>query len=140
MERAGVERRARRAKQPRRLALVAAAHGGLRALRHHGCLSGAIPAVRHSLAGAFLGLLVTFRTNSAYARFWEARIIWGGIMNTCRSLAINAKVWISPRSPGAARRFCAGWCRSATRSRALPAYGSPACDRCENKTSVFPVF
>jgi len=84
----------------------AAAAGGLCALRHHGCLSGAIPAVTHSLAGAFLGLLVTFRTNSAYARFWEARIIWGGIMNTCRSLAINAKVWISPRSPAAARRFC----------------------------------
>ena len=43
----------------------AAAAGGLCALRN--CLSGAIPAVTQLLAGAFLGLLVTFRTNSAPA-------------------------------------------------------------------------
>ena len=75
------------------------------ALRAAKLLQGSFPAAPHSLAGAFLGLLVTFRTNSAYARFWEARIIWGGIMNTCRSLAIGAKVWVEPRKPIVARRL-----------------------------------
>jgi len=75
------------------------------ALRSVGVLKAAFPAVPHSLAGAFLGLLVTFRTNSAYARFWEARIIWGGIMNTCRVLATNSRVWLDPRNPRTARRF-----------------------------------
>ena len=75
------------------------------ALRAAKVLQGSFPAVPHSLAGAFLGLLVTFRTNSAYARFWEARIIWGGIMNTCRSIAIGARVWVEPRKPLVARRL-----------------------------------
>lgn len=60
------------------------------------------PSTAHSLAGASLGLLVAFRTNSAYARYWEARIIWGGIMNTCRALAINIQVWIKPRNAAVA--------------------------------------
>ena len=40
----------------------------------------AIPAV-------VLGLLLVFRTNTAYERFWEARQLWGGQINTTRSLA-----------------------------------------------------
>lgn len=34
-----------------------------------------------------LGLLLVFRTNAAYARWWEARILWGGLVNACRNLA-----------------------------------------------------
>ena len=48
-------------------------------LRVAGLLRLSFPALPHQLAGAFLGLLVTFRTNSAYARFWEARCIWGKV-------------------------------------------------------------
>lgn len=40
----------------------------------------AIPAV-------VLGLLLVFRTNTAYERFWEARKLWGGQITTSRSLA-----------------------------------------------------
>mmetsp|Transcript_11515 Transcript_11515/g.35483 ORF Transcript_11515/g.35483 Transcript_11515/m.35483 type:complete len:368 (-) Transcript_11515:41-1144(-) len=64
-----------------------------------------LPGAAHSLTGAFLGLLVTFRTNNSYGRYWEARTVWGGIMNTCRSLAIGASVWITPRKPAEARGF-----------------------------------
>lgn len=77
------------------------------AVRSLGLLKATFPAVLHSLAGAFLGLLVTFRTNSAYARFWEARILWGGVMNTCRNLAIGISVWIKPRKPFTAQRALA---------------------------------
>lgn len=38
----------------------------------------AIPAV-------VLGLLLVFRTNTAYERFWEARKLWGNQINTTRS-------------------------------------------------------
>jgi len=64
-----------------------------------------LPGAAHSLTGAFLGLLVTFRTNNSYGRYWEARTVWGGIMNTCRSLAIGASVWIAPRRPTEAQGF-----------------------------------
>ena len=33
----------------------------------------AISALPHQLMGSFLGLLLVFRTNAAYARFWEVR-------------------------------------------------------------------
>lgn len=34
-----------------------------------------------------LGLLLVFRTNTAYERFWEGRKAWGSLVNTVRNLA-----------------------------------------------------
>ncbi|OLP19869.1 hypothetical protein BST81_03305 [Leptolyngbya sp. 'hensonii'] len=44
-----------------------------------------------------LGLLLVFRTNTAYERFWEGRKCWGGITNTCRNLARYIWVGITER-------------------------------------------
>lgn len=41
----------------------------------------------HEIAGAFLGLLLILRTNAGYDRWWEARKIWGGVVNQSRNLA-----------------------------------------------------
>ena len=41
-------------------------------------------------AGAVLGLLMVLRTNAGYERWWEARKLWGGIVNQSRNLVINA--------------------------------------------------
>ena len=41
-------------------------------------------------AGALLGLLLVLRTNAGYDRWWEARKLWGGIVNQSRNLAISA--------------------------------------------------
>jgi putative membrane protein len=51
-----------------------------------------IPATVHSLVGVALGLLLVFRTNTAYDRFWEGRKLWGGIVNESRNLARLASV------------------------------------------------
>ncbi|BAY64623.1 hypothetical protein NIES22_47220 [Calothrix brevissima NIES-22] len=40
-----------------------------------------------------LGLLLVFRTNTAYERFWEGRKSWGAIVNTTRNLA--RQIWVS---------------------------------------------
>lgn len=45
-----------------------------------------IPLTGHTLIGAVLGLLLVFRTNSSYDRFWEGRKLWGGIVNDSRNL------------------------------------------------------
>lgn len=45
----------------------------------------------HSLVGVALGLLLVFRTNASYDRFWEGRKLWGGIVNECRNLARGAR-------------------------------------------------
>ena len=49
-------------------------------------LSSVIPSI-------VLGLLLVFRTNTAYDRFWEGRKSWGTIVNTIRNLA--RQIWIS---------------------------------------------
>jgi len=45
-----------------------------------------LPATEHSLVGVAIGLLLVFRTNSSYDRFWEGRKLWGGIVNETRNL------------------------------------------------------
>src|SRR3954454_12305781 len=44
----------------------------------------------YEVAGAALGLLLVFRTNAGYERWWEGRKLWGGIVNQSRSLALTA--------------------------------------------------
>lgn len=41
------------------------------------------------IVGAALGLLLILRTNAGYDRWWEARKLWGGIVNQSRNLAIS---------------------------------------------------
>ncbi len=45
------------------------------------------PPTMHLLIGTALGMLLVFRTNSSYDRFWEGRRMWGNIINESRNLA-----------------------------------------------------
>ncbi len=40
-----------------------------------------------SILGIILGLLLVFRTNTAYDRWWEGRKLWGQLVNVSRALA-----------------------------------------------------
>lgn len=51
------------------------------------------------LPSLVLGLLLVFRTNTAYERFWEGRRCWGNLVNTTRNLARQAWVTINEISP-----------------------------------------
>ncbi len=44
------------------------------------------PAVAHTMIGAALGLLLVFRTNASFDRWWEGRKLLGGIANRSRDL------------------------------------------------------
>ncbi len=46
-----------------------------------------IPVAVPALLGTIISLLLAFRSNQAYDRWWEARILWGAIVNDSRSLA-----------------------------------------------------
>ena len=48
----------------------------------------------HSLLGFVIGLLLVFRTNSAYDRWWEGRKLWGAMVNNSRNLAIKINAMI----------------------------------------------
>jgi len=47
----------------------------------------ALPDIPLSIFGGVIGVLAGFRNTSAYARWWEARTIWGSIVNSSRSFA-----------------------------------------------------
>lgn len=47
-----------------------------------------------SIVGTALSLLLGFRTNSAYDRWWEARRLWGAIVNDSRSLVRQSIAFI----------------------------------------------
>lgn len=48
-----------------------------------------LPAVPVSILGGALAIFLGFRNNSAYDRWWEARKIWGGIVNVSRSFSFE---------------------------------------------------
>lgn len=48
------------------------------------------------LFGIILGLLLVFRSNRAYERWWEARGYWGILLNVSRNLSIKCKVFLKP--------------------------------------------
>ncbi|MCF0074115.1 hypothetical protein LZD49_26770 [Dyadobacter sp. CY261] len=63
----------------------------------YACISGAldhfsflksitIPLAVSALIGTLLSLLLAFRTAQSYERWWEARIVWGAIVNDSRTL------------------------------------------------------
>ncbi|MEJ1236683.1 bestrophin family ion channel [Chryseolinea sp. T2] len=58
---------------------------------HHITIPLAIPAI----IGTVISLLLAFRSNQAYDRWWEARIIWGSIVNDSRTLIRQAQSFIS---------------------------------------------
>jgi len=58
-------------------------------------LKGYIPAnitVFHQISGFIISLVLVFRINSAYDRWWEGRKLWGALLNNSRNLAIKLHV------------------------------------------------
>jgi len=61
----------------------------------------------YEAAGAILTLFLLLRTNSGYDRWWEARKLWGGIVNQSRNFAISALAY-GPEDPEW-RKQIVGW-------------------------------
>jgi len=81
----------------------------------------AIPLAIPMIMGTVISLLLAFRSNQAYDRWWEARTIWGAIVNDSRSLArqINTFVQSDEEHTPLRSRFIRrqiAWCYSLSRS------------------------
>jgi putative membrane protein len=46
-----------------------------------------VPDLTLTLIGTAISIVIAFRVNAAYARWWEARTLWGVLVNSSRSLA-----------------------------------------------------
>lgn len=61
-----------------------------------------------SILGIILGLLLVFRTNTAYDRWWEGRRLWGQLVNVSRGLARQLATRLaSPADADRRKRYAA---------------------------------
>ncbi len=60
--------------------------------------------IMHSILGFVLSLLVVFRTNTAYDRWWEGRKLWGALVNNTRNLSVKLNAFL-PTSCQTEREF-----------------------------------
>ena len=70
--------------------------------------------VMHNLLGFAISMLLVFRTNTAYDRWWEGRKLWGSLVNNSRNLAMKLASFI-PADGTVDRKFF---------SKIIPAYAS----------------
>ncbi len=49
----------------------------------------------HTTIGFVLSLLLAYRTNTAYERWWEGRKLWGSLVNNSRNLALKLSAYLT---------------------------------------------
>lgn len=54
--------------------------------------------IMHGMLGFVISLLLVFRTNTAYDRWWEGRKLWGALVNNSRNLALKLSVILKNES------------------------------------------
>ncbi len=64
-----------------------------------------IPLSVPMILGTVISLLLGFRSNQAYDRWWEARIIWGAIVNDSRNLARQILTFVDGYNSVEAQHF-----------------------------------
>ncbi len=59
----------------------------------------------HTLLSFAISMLLVFRTNTAYDRWWEGRKHWGTLVNCSRTLAIKLNAFLDPTDSANRRYF-----------------------------------
>lgn len=70
------------------MALYAAIPAWLNRMSHLKLMAD-VPADLHAAITLVLGWLLVFRMNTSYARWWEARTLWGSLINATRNLSLK---------------------------------------------------
>jgi putative membrane protein len=72
------------------------------------CLLGVtippVPWAPVAVLGTAVAFVTSFKSNAAYGRLWEARKIWGGIVNASRSFVIHLQEYVGDKDDGAVRQ------------------------------------
>lgn len=64
-----------------------------------------IPETEIAIMGTALSILMGFRVDAAYKRWWEARIIWGAVVNNSRTFAREVLNFVGKHDKEAARQI-----------------------------------
>lgn len=74
-----------------------------------------IPVTITALVGTSISLVLAFKLSQSYDRWWEARKVWGSIVNDSRSLIIQIKNFTQLKNPELLEKMTMrqiGWCYS----------------------------
>jgi len=63
-----------------------------------GSVAGVLPDVPVTVLGSAIGIYVSFRTNSAYDRWWEGRKLWGQLVNSSRHFCAQTVAYLPAES------------------------------------------
>jgi ion channel-forming bestrophin family protein len=68
--------------------------------------------------GIAISILLSYKINQSYNRWWEARTIWGAIVNDSRSLILQLQLYVKTENVDVAKisHYQIGWCRALERS------------------------
>ncbi|NNT72168.1 hypothetical protein HKT18_08090 [Flavobacterium sp. IMCC34852] len=61
--------------------------------------------IMHGMLGFVISLLLAYRTNTAYDRWWEGRKLWGSLVNNSRNLAIKLSAMLKDENDKKFLRF-----------------------------------
>jgi putative membrane protein len=75
-------------------------------LKERHAIDLSVPVLIHTMVGVVLGLLLVFRTNASYDRYWEGRKLVGAMVNTCRDVARQTAAFVADQQE---RRRAAGY-------------------------------
>jgi putative membrane protein len=81
----------------------------------------------HSLLSFVISMLLVFRTNTAYDRWWEGRKLWGQLINNSRNLAIKIAAMTDPADEEVRKFF----------RRAIPIYAFTLKDHLQSKRTQY---
>lgn len=81
----------------------------------------------HSLLSFVISMLLVFRTNTAYDRWWEGRKLWGQLVNTSRNLAVKLAGILDPKDEENRRFF----------RRTIPVYSFALKDHLQSKVTEY---
>lgn len=106
-------------------------------LDHYGFLKDfSIPLAISALVGTMVSLLLAFRTSQSYERWWEARVVWGAIVNDSRTLLRQVKMFLAGQDEALVKEFAERqimWCYVLSESLR----GGPFSDRVQAYLSAF---
>jgi putative membrane protein len=77
------------------MTLLGLVTAGLAYLEIHQHIQFKSSTIFHQILGFVLSMLLVFRINTAYERWWEGRKLWGSLVNNCRGLAVKLTAILS---------------------------------------------
>lgn len=90
-----------------------------------------VPLALVAIVGTAISVLLTFRTSQAYDRWWEARTVWGSIVNDSRTFVRQLQLFLPAAQSAEVRGFAKRqivWCHALTHALRREEFEGPVAE------------